>query len=269
MTTGNRWRRWGDLATTDFEALDPERTIAILPAAATEQHGPHLPLSTDADIARGILAAAAGALGEGVTVLELPMQAVGVSPEHSDFPGTLSLGAETMLRVLTETGAGVAAAGLRKLVLFNSHGGQPQLLDLAVQALRRERAMLAVAVNGYRLWRADELFPAAEVRHGIHAGAVETSIMLHLRPEAVRRDAIAAFPSLSEELEPQFRRLTPFGRIGFGWQVQDLNREGACGDATLATMEAGRTLIAQAGEALAELLGEIARLPLSVLRERP
>jgi creatinine amidohydrolase len=266
MTTNDRWRRWGDLKTTDFEELDPERTIAILPAAATEQHGPHLPLSTDADIARGILAAAGERLGKDVAVLELPMIAVGVSPEHADFPGTLWLGAETMLRILTETGAGVAAAGLRKLVLFNTHGGQPQLLDLAAQALRREEDLLAVAVNGYRLWRADELFPAAEVRHGIHAGAVETSIMLHLRPDAVRRDAVAAFDSLSAELEHDFRRLTPFGRIGFGWQVQDLNRHGACGDATLATEEAGRTLIAQAGEALAELLDEIARLPLSVLR---
>jgi creatinine amidohydrolase len=125
-----------------------------------------------------------------------------------------------------------------------------------------------VAINGYRLWRADELFPEAEVRHGIHAGAIETSIMLHLKPELVRRDRIATHGTLSAEMEGDYTRLTPFGRVGFGWQAQDLSESGACGDATLASAEAGARLVDQAGGALAELLGEIARLPLDTLKHR-
>jgi creatinine amidohydrolase len=263
-----RHRRWGDFTTEDFEDLDPERTVALLPIAATEQHGPHLPLSTDADIAEGLIEAALGGLGDGVEVLLMPMLAVGLSPEHGDFAGTLTLEPETLLAAICEIGAGVDAAGLGKLALFNSHGGQSRLLDLAAQRLRREYELLAVAINGYRLWRAEELFPEAEVRHGIHAGAVETSIMLHLKPDLVRRDRLAAHGSLSADMEKDFTRLTPFGRIGFGWQAQDLNESGACGDATLASAEAGRTLVDQAGTALAELLEEIARLPLATLKEK-
>jgi creatinine amidohydrolase len=266
--TNPRHRRWGDLTTEDFIGLDPERTVALLPIAAIEQHGPHLPLSTDADIAEGLIAAALEHLGQGIEVLVLPMLSVGLSPEHADFAGTLTLEPETLLAAITETGAGVAAAGLRKLALFNSHGGQSQMLDLAAQRLRRRHAMLAVAINGYRLWRADEIFPADEVRHGIHAGAVETSIMLHLKPALVRQERIAAHPSLSAGMEGDYERLTPFGRVGFGWQAQDLSETGACGDATLASAESGRLLVDQAATALAELLGETARLPLDTLKER-
>jgi len=264
--TNPRHRRWGDLTTEDVAALDPERTVALLPIAATEQHGPHLPLSTDADIAEGLIAAALDRLGAGIDLLVLPMQGVGLSPEHADFPGTLTLEPETLLAVICETAAGVAAAGLRKLALFNSHGGQSQLLDLAAQRLRRRHGLLAVAINGYRLWRAEEIFPEAEVRHGIHAGAVETSIMLHLKPDLVRSGRLAAHGSLSARMEGDYERLTPYGRVGFGWQAQDLSPTGAMGDATLAGAESGRLLVEQAATALATLLQEIARLPLDTLK---
>ncbi|MDH3234823.1 MAG: creatininase family protein [Alphaproteobacteria bacterium] len=266
--TDPRHRRWGDLTTQDFASLDPERTVALLPIAATEQHGPHLPLSTDADIAAGLIAAGADRLEEGVDLLILPMLGVGLSPEHADFAGTLTLEPETLLAAICEIGAGVAASGVRKLALFNSHGGQSQMLDLAAQRLRREDEVLAVAINGYRLWRADEIFPEDEVRHGIHAGAVETSIMLHLQPALVRQDRLASHASLSARMAGDYERLTPFGRVGFGWQAQDLSETGACGDATLASAEAGRLLVDQAAAALAALLAEIARLPLDTLKER-
>lgn len=266
--TDPRHRRWGDLTTEDFASLDPERTVALLPIAATEQHGPHLPLSTDADIAEGLIAAGTDRLAEGIDLLILPMLGVGLSPEHADFSGTLTLEPETLLAAICEIGAGVAASGVRKLALFNSHGGQSQMLDLAAQRLRRDYESLVVAINGYRLWRADEIFPEAEVRHGIHAGAVETSVMLHLKPELVRQDRLASHGSLSDRMEGDYERLTPFGRVGFGWQAQDLSETGACGDATLASAEAGRLLVDQAATALAVLLGEIARLPLDTLKDR-
>lgn len=272
--TAPRIRLWRELTTVDFAGLDEETTLALLPLAATEQHGPHLPLSTDADIADGVIAATLDRLtGERSTgdfdLLVMPRLDIGLSPEHADFPGTLTLEPETMIAVLREIGAGVADAGLRKLVLFNTHGGQSRILDIAAQALRRSRGMLVVSVNLYRLWRAGELFAEDEVGHGIHAGAVETSIMLHLRPDLVRREAIADNPSLSAKMAGGYRRLTPFGELGFGWQTQDLSPTGAVGNAGLASAEAGKKLVESAAEAAAELLGEVARLPLSTLKDRP
>ena len=266
MTTP-RIRLWRELATTDFADIDDESSIALLPLAAVEQHGPHLPLSTDADISEGIVAATLNRVRGEFDLLVLPMLEFGLSPEHADFPGTLTLEPETMIAALREIGTGVADAGLRKLVLFNTHGGQSRILDIAAQALRRARAMMVVSVNLYRLWNAGELFAPEEVRHGIHAGAVETSIMLHLRPDLVRGEAIADNPSLSASMESDYRRLGPFGTVGFGWQTQDLNPSGAVGNAGLASAEAGRTLVESAAEAAAVLLGETARLPLSTLRK--
>jgi len=263
-----RIRLWRELTTTDFTGLDAETTLALLPLAATEQHGPHLPLSTDADIADGVIARTSELLTGDFDLLVMPRLDIGLSPEHADFPGTLTLEPETMIAVLRQIGTGVADAGLRKLVVFNTHGGQSRILDIAAQALRRSRGMLVVCVNLYRLWRAEELFAEDEVRHGIHAGAVETSIMLHLRPDLVRREAIADNPSLSARMAEDYRRLTPFGELGFGWQTQDLSPTGALGNAGLASAEAGKKLVERAAEAAAELLGEVARLPLSTLKEK-
>ena len=267
MTRPNT-RYWQELTTTDFAALDGERVVALLPVAAIEQHGPHLPVAVDAAINGALVERLVERAPAALPLLVLPAVAVGVSPEHADFPGTLTLSPETMLRVLGEIGDSVAAAGIRRLVFLNSHGGQPQLLDLAIQGLRRRHRMLAVAANAWRFWRADAFFPEAEIKHGIHGGAVETSIMMHIRPDLVRAEAIDNFASLSERLEGIFGRLTPFGRVGFGWQTQDLNPEGACGDATLAKAEHGAALLDQATAVLIELLDEVARLPLDVMRER-
>jgi creatinine amidohydrolase len=261
-------RYWQELTTADFAALDGERMIALLPVAAIEQHGPHLPVAVDAAINAALVERLVARAPAALPLLVLPMVAVGVSPEHADFPGTLTLAPETMLRILTELGDSVAAAGIRRLVFLNTHGGQPQLLDLATQRLRRRHRMLAVAANAWRFWRADAFFPEAELRHGIHGGAVETSILLHIRPDLVRREAARKFESLSEQLDGVFRRLTPFGRVGFGWQTQDLNPDGACGDATLAKAEHGAALLDQATEGLLELLDEVGRLPLDVMRGR-
>jgi len=261
-------RDWRDLTTTDFEAMDTLGTVVLQPVAAIEQHGPHLPLSVDAVINEGIVAAAMARLATDLPVLALPPVVTGVSPEHRDFPGTISIEPETMLRLLVEIGSSVARAGLRKLVLFNSHGGQPQVMDLVAQRLRSRLGLLVVAVDAYRLWHAGGMFPERELDHGIHAGAIETSIMLHLRPDLVRHGAVAEFPSVAKGLEADYRWLGPRGPAGFAWQAQDLNPAGAVGDARLAAAEHGQALVQQAAASLAEILGEVSRAPLDLLRER-
>jgi creatinine amidohydrolase len=266
--TDRRYRYWTDMTTTEFAALDPERCLAVLPVAATEQHGPHLAVSTDIVVNEALLAAALGRLPAGAEAVVLPLQPVGVSPEHGDFAGTLSLSHETLIRVLIEIARGVAAAGLRKLVLFNSHGGQSHVMDIAAQKIRRKHRILVFPVNAYRFWDTAGAFGAAEAAHGIHAGAAETSIMLSAAPGRVRREAIAAHLSLSQHMERHYRRLRPYGRTGsFAWQMQDLSATGAVGDATLATAEAGAALIEEAGTAIAELFADMATLPSAEILE--
>jgi len=261
-------RYWKDLTTEDFAALDGARTVAVMPVAATEQHGPHLPLSTDAAISAGILQRAVELAPMDVPLLVLPAHNIGLSPEHRDFPGTLSLSPSTLLRLLIETAEGVARAGLRKLILFNSHGGQPQALEMAAQELRTAQAMVAVVANSWKLMRPGEFFPPGEREIGIHGGAIETSLMLHLHPGLVRRDKIAFFPSSASALERDHPEMASAGRLHFAWQAQDLNPTGAVGDARLATAEAGRAMVEQAARGLLAMAADLSRLPLETLKSR-
>jgi len=259
-------RFWQDLTTEDFAALDPARAIALLPVGAIEQHGPHLPLATDTCIVEGIVARALELLPDQASVLVLPTQAIGDSTEHGAFPGTLSLTPETALKAWTEIGAAVRHAGLRKLVILNSHGGQPQVVDLVAQKLRLEQAMLVVKLNSFRLGVPPDLFDADELRHGIHGGAVETSMMLHLRPDLVRRDKLADFRPLSRDMAEDYEHLSPVGPAGFAWAAQDLHPSGAAGDPRGADAERGSALIDHLAQAVVKVLAEVERFPLERLR---
>ena len=267
MTTMPR-RLWQDMTTLDFAALEP-RVIAVLPVGAIEQHGPHLPVSTDACINQGVLARALELMPDDLPVTVLPLLPVGKSNEHVAFPGTLSLSAETLIRVWTEIGEGVARAGIRKLVLFNSHGGQLQIMDIVARDLRVRHAMMAVAYSWFAGGLPAGLFGEDEVRHGIHAGAIETSMMLHLAPDLVVQDRAADFRPLMADLEQENRYLSPTGAGRLAWMAQDLHPSGACGDATDADAERGRALVEHAAQALIALLHEIDRYPLERLRPAP
>ena len=263
-------RYWQDLRWTEFSALPPA-TVAILPVAAIEQHGPHLPLSVDATINAGILDRALRLLPEDVPAYALPMQPVGLSVEHLRFPGTLSGSAESLIAHWTEIGVSVARAGVRKLVILNSHGGQPQLVDIVCRRLRVQEAMFAVSCLAGRLGRPAEVeLSADEQQHGIHGGLVETSMMLALRPDLVRMDLARDFRSAWIARQADFTMLQPEGAIGFGWQTQDLHPAGALGDAAQATAALGEILLAHAADRFAALLQEVHRLdPEAWLRQAP
>ena len=268
-------RHWSDLGTADFAALDRARAIAVLPLAATEQHGPHLPLSVDTDIVNGIVAQALPHIAPDLPVLFLPTQAVGFSPEHTRFAGTLTLKAETLMRVWTELGECVAASGVKKLVLFNAHGGQVGAMDLVARGLRARLGMLVYSVSWFNLPLLDAdgrdlnaLFSADEHRFGIHAGDVETSLMLALRPERVRMALAQDFPSSSQVRAARFPTLGNGRSAKLGWMMQDYNPHGAVGNAAAATAEKGQALLDAAGRALARLLTEIDQLPPDTLSEQ-
>lgn len=245
------------MTTREVADLDAGRVIVVLPVAAIESHGPHLPLAVDACINEGIIARALELAPAALPLSVLPMLSVGKSDEHDGFAGTLTARAETLLALWAEIGESVARAGVRKILIFNSHGGQPQVAEIVAGELRRRFDMLAVSVNWFDFGLPDNLFPETELRHGIHGGAVETSLMLHLRPDLVRLDLAGNFRSRGEDMAGRWRHLSVDGPGRLAWRTEDLNAEGALGDATLASADKGRAILEHAATKLIELLTEI------------
>ena len=266
-------RFWADLKTPDFARLDLARCISVLPVAAIEQHGPHLPLNVDATLVDGVIDAALPHLPVGLPVLFLPTQCIGYSPEHTRFAGTLTLKAETVIRLWTEVAESVAATGVKKLVILNSHGGNVGLLDVVARDLRTRLGMLVYSVNSFNLPLLDEngasvakLFSAHEHRFGIHAGEIETSMMLALKPAQVDMAKAQNFHSTSQDRSEKFSILGDGRSAKLGWQMQDYNPHGAVGNAAAATAEKGHALLGAMGRSLARLLAEIDQLPADILR---
>jgi creatinine amidohydrolase len=258
-------RFWSDYTSEEFAQLNHDRIIAVLPVGAIEQHGPHLPLAVDAAVAEGLAKQLAEKLPEDSHVLFLPTQAVGKSDEHLHFPGTLTLSAETLARVWTEIGASVARSGVRKIVLLNSHGGQISTMDIVVRDLRIKHQMLAFSVNWFGFGLPDGLYSDHELQVGIHAGDLETSIMLAMHPDLVKMDKARDFRPLIDDLICDFSHIRIGGGAKLGWQSQDLHPAGACGNATLATAEKGQLTLDFVTDKLVEVFEEIERADLSWL----
>lgn len=270
MPTKSRF--WADLTTRDFAGLDPAAAVAVLPVGATEQHGPHLPLSVDQALVDGVIASALPHLPAELPVLVLPTQQVGYSPEHSRFPGTLTLSFDTVVASWIELGECVARAGLKKLLLLNSHGGQVSLMDIAARELRTRCNLIVYSCSWWNLPLGDAingLFSAPEHRFGVHAGEIETSLMLALRPQHVDMSQARDFKSSSQERAAKYPILGNGSSAKLGWQMQDYNSEGAAGNAAAATADKGRATLEAAGRQLALLLQELSALPLSTIVDPP
>jgi creatinine amidohydrolase len=268
MKLKSHW--WWDLSAQDFRELDMSRIVAVLPVGAVEQHGPHLPMRVDAAINDGIMRHAVARMADNFPALILPTMSIGKSNEHSAFPGTLTLSAETLGRLWYEVCESAHRAGVRKIIFVNSHGGQPQIMEIVCRELRINLGMFAVSSQWSRFTDLSDLFGADERKHGIHAGEVETSVMQYLHPDLVDMSLAEDFVPLSKVLERQFDMLMPEGgAVGFGWQVQDINPKGACGNASLADADRGRTTVERAAERLIKLITEVAEYPLSRIRSAP
>jgi creatinine amidohydrolase len=245
---------WDDLSTAEFARRDFSRTVVILPIGATEQHGPHLPVSVDATINEAIIRRTVERLDPGADVLILPALRVGKSDEHLAFPGTLAIAGETLRHMWLDIARSVARAGVRRLILFNSHGGQMALMDIACRDIRIELGMLAVGCSWFRMTPVEDLFSGQEIEHGIHGGDIETSVMLAARPERVAMDKAEDFVPLTVAIAQSGSPLTAEGRIGFGWQAQDLHPAGVAGNAANATPEKGEAIIERAANGLIALI---------------
>jgi len=258
---------WQNMTTADFNGLDPETTVALMPLGAMEQHGPHLPISTDATIAESLCVEAASLVPEGTTVLVLPTQEIGKSTEHIEFEGTLTHSAKTLLDSWMEIGESVARAGIKKIVFVNGHGGQPQVMEIVCRELRAKLKILTVGCSGWSFGSPDVDVPADERRHGIHAGQVETSIMLHLRPDLVKMEHAKSYQGLLKDVEQRYEKLRILGSSYVGWLSHDLHSDGCSGDATKATAELGKVYFDHYASSLATLLSEVADYPLEWIRE--
>ncbi len=258
---------WWDLTTRDFAALDMSGIVAVLPVGAVEQHGPHLPVRVDAAINAGIVSRAVELMPPDFPALILPAMPVGKSNEHLAFPGTLSLSYDTLARLWREIGESVFRAGCRRMILFNSHGGQPQVMEIVTRELRVRLGMLAVSCSWFGITDTEDLISAAEREFGIHGGEVETSVMLHLHPGLVEMKHAEDFVPMSAAMAKDYKWLAPDGRAGFGWQTQDLQQSGACGNAAAADAERGEIIVERAAHRLIGLIEEVARFPLSALTQ--
>ena len=261
-------RFWVELSSPEIAALAQADPIAILPVAAVEQHGPHLPLGTDLMIAEGYIARIASRL-PARPILFLPVQAIGASTEHLSFPGTLSLAPETALAAWGELCGHVFSAGVRRLVILNTHGGNVPVIDLLARRLRARHGVLAVTASVHRFGYPDGVFTPQERTHGIHGGDIETSLMLAFRPDLVRMNKARDFAPFSRDMEERFAILRANHPVGFGWMSEDLETSGAMGDAARASAEKGEAAIAHGVDAFLALLEDVARFDLSGFRPAP
>ncbi|MDR2333122.1 MAG: creatininase family protein [Burkholderiaceae bacterium] len=265
-TGASAWpsRHWAEVSAHDFALAQTHglaaETIAVLPVAAVEQHGPHLPLNVDAALLQGVIDAALPQIDASLPVLFMPPQNIGFSTEHTSYPGTLTLSPSTIIALWTELGACVARAGVRKLLLLNGHGGQVSVMDIVARELRVQHGLTVYSASWFSLPLPDDVsgqFSAQEHRFGIHAGQVETSMMLHLAPHLVHMERAQNWRSTSQDRAERFAILGNGRSAKMGWAIEDYNASGAVGDSASATADQGARVVQAAGASLARLLAEL------------
>jgi creatinine amidohydrolase len=250
---------WSDLSSGDVRDL-PAEAVAVLPLGATEQHGPHLPLSVDTDLTLAVIDRAMLRLPDGVRAPVLPPLAVTRSGEHGNWPGTLTLSAATLLAVLADIGESVTRSGVARLVMFNGHGGNRTLMEVAARDLRLRHRMLVATASWFDFAVTEGLFDPTELAMDLHAGESETAAMLAVRPELVDMARAANFVPAMRGWSDRFPRIGLTGQPGKpAWAIEDLNPSGACGNAAAADAARGAALLDSAAEGFAAFLEEFAR----------
>jgi creatinine amidohydrolase len=248
---------WGERPSADFADIDEHSTIAVLPIAAIEQHGPHLPLCTDEAIMKGMIVTVASLLPAEIDLRVLPIQSIGKSDEHLFAPGTLSLSAVSLIENWVALGALVAKVGIRKLVIVNAHGGNEEVMGIVARELRVRHGLLVAKTSWLRFGHPEGLYSDLELRDGIHGGDIETSLMLHFRPDLVDMTLAANFPSVNAIAEDDYTHLRAVGRHAFAWIAKDLHASGAVGNAAAATAAKGEASANWQAQSFVELLRDM------------
>lgn len=250
----------------EIASADTSDWIAVLPLGAHEQHGPHLPFETDTIIAKGMACALAERLAEDLPVTFLPTEPIGYSIEHLDFEGSKTLAFDEAVERWVGIGEKLHAQGISKMMILNAHGGNSPLMTIVATELRVKFNMFCVATSWTRFIVAGDVVSHEEKAYGIHGGDIETSVVLALAPQTVDMDQAENFSNYQETLSQDNKHLRAYGPHAFGWKAQDLNAQGVNGDASAATAAKGEALIAQAANGLCELIEEMNRFDVSILK---
>lgn len=261
MTKSKIW--WGDFTTKEFENLDPENTVAIVPIAAIEQHGPHLPVSTDTSIMKGMLKTVIPLIPTDVDVRILPIQSIGKSNEHIRAPGTLTIGATHLIEHWNDIGDSIARTNIRKLIFVNSHGGNEEIMGIVARELRVKYAMLVAKTSWSRFGLPENTFSSDNSKYGIHGDDYETSLMLHFAPHLVNMAMAQDFKSKVQSAEAEFELLRHTGMQAFAWMAGDLNPNGVVGEAHKATATKGALAAGHQAKGFIQLLRDVHRAKLS------
>ena len=249
------FQHWIHLTKNQLEATVAEAkgsVVAVTVLGATEQHGPHLPLGTDTLIGEALLECALSHLKPGISVLVMPTLTMGVSEEHADFSGTISLSAQTLTEQLLAQGQALAQVGVTSWVWLNTHGGNTGVMDTVAVTVRARHRLIVAKAYYPKFDPLPDGPTAQECREGLHGGQVETSMMLAIAPEMVDVEKAADFKLTS---------VPKAGQASVAWLAQDLNPEGVAGQASLASPQEGAALIEHYGQALAEVIDATAAYP--------
>jgi creatinine amidohydrolase/Fe(II)-dependent formamide hydrolase-like protein len=248
----------GYLTADDVRALDKEHAAVVLVIGAIEQHGPHLPIATDLALGTSMLTLAAERLDPSVQLWILPPLAYGRSVEHEDFPGTITLSQKTLSAFVHDVAESVARSGFRRLILFNSHGGNVSVLEIVARDARRRTGLMVFPFSMFRIGLDYPPISEREALWGTHAGEWETSMMLALTPELVDMERASRAQGYAEfSSEPEHIGL--LGPIPFAWVTSDVTATGAIGDPRGATVERGREIVERSVAKIALALEEICR----------
>ena len=244
-------RNFAYLSWKQVDALPREETLLVLPTAAIEQHGHHLPLATDTLINNLLLGRALERIAPELPIFALPPVCYGKSNEHIGFPGTLSISAQTFLAVVRDLGASIAAGGFTRLVLYNTHGGNTSLVDICARDLRAEFGLRTFTLFGTAGASFQDVSPQ-ERTYGFHAGEIETAFLLYGIPELVHTSEYTANYIARVD---DANLLKPEGSpANFAWLTKDIAPSGVLGDPTGATAEKGARWVAEAAARVADAL---------------
>ena len=260
-------RQFAEMSEAELVNADCSSWIAVLPLGAHEQHGPHLPFETDTIIAQGIADRLSERLPDDLPVTFLPAELVGYSIEHMDYEGSKTLSFDEAVKKWVLIGEHLSALGIRKMLLLNAHGGNSPLLTIVATELRVRFDMFCVATSWTRFIVPGDVISHDEKAFGIHGGDLETSVMLALAPERVRMEMADDFSSLQQKLTQEYRHLRAYGPHAFGWKMQDLNKQGVTGNASLADRAKGEAAILQSVQGLSELIEEMHQFDLNNLQD--
>ncbi|TCL00710.1 creatinine amidohydrolase [Shimia isoporae] len=250
---------WADLKAPDFGNL-PEDTVAVLPLGATEQHGPHLPVSVDSDLVAAVLDRSLPLWSKDTNALILPALQITKSNEHAKHPGTLSVSARTLLATLDDIGASVARAGVNRLCMLNGHGGNTAVLEIACRELRITHGLITAHGSWFGFAQWNGIMDSGDLSHDQHGGDSETSPMLAAKPHLVDMAQARNFRSKSRDWQENGSWIGLTGQaMRPGWVIDDLNDFGACGDAAAATTAKGHALLDSAAQGFASFLRDFSK----------